>query len=168
MLGASAATCKVPTDLYQGAERSLVLKAARELIDADNLGTFITVDGSGMPRARAVFLAPPDDDFTSWIGTRRGSRKLDQIAVHPAATLHLEVDQAASYLSLMGTAERIADPVLRQTKSAYRDMALRKQFFPNFPHDFELIRFQPKWLEVYNLRLPGKRTTWQPEAVVLT
>src|SRR5690606_13177202 len=106
-----------------------------------------------------------------WMSTRRDSRKVDQIRKHPKATLHFARDNLAEnfkgayYASLMGEAFVHLDP------ESYVEHAptgeIRKENWPNFPHDYAAIRFKPRWLEVYGRGIKGKPETWQPQAVVL-
>lgn len=118
-LAPAAARAALP-DLYRTSDRAVLLAAARALLAEDRLGTFITVDGEGRPRARTVLLSAPDADLTLWIGTRPGSRKLAQIAAHPQATVHVALDAKAGYASLTGTARAVTDPAIIAAKNPIR------------------------------------------------
>lgn len=152
--------------LYRTSDRAVLLAATRALLAEDRLGTFITVDVAGWPRARTVFLSAPDDDLTLWIATRPGSRKLAQLAASPQAAVHVALDAKSSYASLTGTARAVADPATVEAKNRYRGEMLAK-FFPDYPRDLALIAFTPDWLEVTTEVLPGNPATWQPEGVAI-
>lgn len=160
-----------PAQLYRTDDAAKIIAVAREIVAEDWVGTFITVDEHGVPRARSVGVWDPDPDLTLWISTRRGSRKIDQVRSHPQATLHFAKDdtannfQTAYYASFMGEAfVHIDDDVMA---AHVPDEDIRKGQWPNFPRDYAVIRFRPKWLEVYGRGIKGRPDTWQPQAVVL-
>ncbi|MBV2149842.1 pyridoxamine 5'-phosphate oxidase family protein [Sphingobium sp. AS12] len=159
------AQSRVPL-LYRIAEVQAVLAAARALVTTDVLATFVTVDAEGRPRARTVLVSPPDDDLTLWIGTRGGSRKLDQLGQNPAATLHFSDDANGAYASLMGEARVYRDEAVIAVKNPYKGEELQA-FFPNFPRDFVLLGFRPTWIEVMAKGLPGTAETWQPQGLAV-
>lgn len=163
---APAARAAQGSDLHRTSDPAVLLAATRSLLAEDRLCTFITIDAQGHPRARTVFLSAPDGDLTLWIGTRVGSRKLDQIAGHPQATIHVSLDAQASYASLSGQAHRVTDAALIERKNPYQG-EMRATYFPRYPDDFALIAFRPEWLEVMTQELPGRRETWQPEGIRL-
>src|ERR1700748_1340482 len=66
--------------LYRTAAPDAILSASTALITSDTIGTLITVDLDGQPRARSILVSAPDSDLTLWMGTRKGSRKLQQIS----------------------------------------------------------------------------------------
>lgn len=157
--------------LFRLDDEAKILAAAREIIAEDWVGTFITVDENGVPRARSVGVSDPDPDLTIWISTRRGSRKLDQVRQHPQATLHFAKDslnenfKGAYYASFMGEARVHIDD--SEMLAHVPEEAIRKENWPNYPNDYAVIRFKPKWLEVYGHGIKGRPDTWQPQAVIL-
>jgi general stress protein 26 len=173
LAGAAAAPGQAasPSNLYRVDDEATILAAAREIIAEDWVGTLITVDEEGVPRARSVGVNDPEPDLTLWMSTRRGSRKIDQIRRHPKATLHFARDnlgenfQGAYYASLMGEAFVHVDPESYERHAPTGEM--RAQGWPNFPDDYAAIRFKPKWLEVYGRGISGEPRTWQPQAVML-
>jgi general stress protein 26 len=152
--------------LYRTASPEIILSAARALIAEDAIGTLITVDAAGQPRARSILVSAPDSNLTLWMGTRKGSRKLEQIAANPRATIHFADDSQSSYLSLMGEVRAVADPATTALKNPYKGKALEK-FFPMFPSDFALLSFKPHYLEIATKTVPSKPDTWQPQGVTI-
>lgn len=153
-------------DLYRTGDPAVLLAATRALLAEDKLGTLITVDAEGRPRARTVLLSAPDEQMRLWIGARAGSRKLAQIAAHPQATVHVALDGKSGYASLMGHARIVTDPAQFDAHNPYRG-EMRQRFFPDYPRDFALIAFTPDWLEVATEQLTGKPDTWQPEGLAV-
>lgn len=152
--------------LYQSADPAAVRAAAQALIASDTIATLITVDALGQPRARSIRVTAPDADMALWMGTRRGSRKLDQIIAHPAASLHFSDDAAGTYLSLMGRCRIVGDRTTIDAKNPFRGPDLA-HYFPAFPDDFALIGFRPDYLELTSKAFPGAKDIWQPEGLVL-
>ncbi|MBB5061049.1 general stress protein 26 [Granulicella aggregans] len=153
-----------PHNLYRVSDPTILFAATRALILQDTITTFITLDANGHPRARSVLASAPDEDLSIWIGTRKGSRKLEQLAANPAATLHFNDDANGAYVSLMGEAHAHTDAALIAVKNPYKGDMI-KSYFPQYPADFVLIGFKPHWLEVMTADLRGKPETWQPEGV---
>lgn len=160
-----------PEMLYRIDDEAKILATAKEIIAEDWVGTFITVDENGVPRARSVGVSDPDPDLTIWISTRRGSRKIDQVRKHPQATLHFAKDslnenfKGAYYASFMGEAwVHIDDP---EMLAHVPEEAIRKENWPDYPKDYAVVRFKPKWLEVYGHGINGRPDNWQPQAVIL-
>jgi general stress protein 26 len=152
--------------LYRTDSPEVILSATKALITSDTIGTMITVDAHGQPRARSILVSAPDDDLRLWMGTRKGSRKLEQISANPHATLHFADDSKASYASLMGEARIILDAAVIALKNPYKGKALEK-FFPAFPSDFVLVSFKPHHREIMTDKLAGKHETWQPQGLAV-
>ena len=51
-------------NLYRTASPDVIRSATRALIVSDTIGTLITVDASGQPRARSILVSAPDSDLT--------------------------------------------------------------------------------------------------------
>ena len=150
--------------LFRTAAPETILAAAKALIVSDYIGTFITVDASGQPRARSILVSKPDEEMMLWMGTRKGSRKLEQIVANPRSTLHFAEDAKTSYASLMGEAHAVYDAEVVARKNPYSGKML-ESFFPKFPNDFVLIGFKPSYLEIMTDKLAGKPETWQPQGL---
>lgn len=86
----------VSHDLYRVDDPELIMAAAREIMKEDWVGVLITIDETGMPRARPVGVNDPTDDWSLWMSTRRGSRKTKQIMANPRAALHFGLDDIAN------------------------------------------------------------------------
>jgi general stress protein 26 len=152
--------------LYRTATPEVILSATRALMRVDTIGTLITVDATGQPRARSILVSAPDDDLTIWMGTRKGSRKLEQIAANHRATIYFADDSQSAYLSLMGEVRAVADPATVALKNPYKGEALAK-FFPTFPSDFVLLSFKPHYLEIATKAVPSRPDTWQPQGIAI-
>lgn len=158
-------------DRWRIDDEATILAAAKAVIEEDFIATLITLDAQGFPRARSVGVWAPDGDLVLWIGTRRTSRKVDQIRANPNATLHFARDDAeggfanAWYASFMGTAIVHVDDATVRLRAP--DEKYRRAQWPNFPDDYAAIRFETKWLEVYGRGIKGEPETWQPQAVTV-
>jgi general stress protein 26 len=158
-------------DLFRVDDEATILAAAKAIIGEDPVAALITIDANGVPRARSVGVSTPDGDLTFWIGTRRSSRKLEQIRNNPLATLYFNRDnndqgnEGAYYASFMGQATVHTDlPTLELQAPAEE---YRREFWPNFPDDFAAIRFETHWLEVTGHGIRGSDASWQPQAVIV-
>ena len=152
--------------LYRTESPGAILAATRVLMAEDTVGTLITVDATGQPRARSIRVSVPDSDLTLWMGTRKGSRKLEQIAANHRATVHFADDAQNSYLSLMGEARVVSDAGTIAIKNPFQGEALRR-YFPAFPNNFVLLSFKPHTLEIVAKGLPTRSDTWQPQGLAV-
>lgn len=143
------------------ASREDTLRVAREIMERVVYCALVTVDGDGQPRSRTVFPFRPDADMTVWIATKPGTRKLEQIAANPRVTLYYADEEAASYVSLMGTA-RIRDDA--DSKRAHRHPEA-DSFWPDYPEGYTLIEVEPIWLEVVGPGIEPDDETWRPQSV---
>ena len=161
-----------PSHLYRIDDEAKIIAAAKAVIDEDYIATLITIDSEGIPRARSIGVWAPDNDLVLWMGTRRTSRKLDQIRHNPNATIYFARDDIdgkfknAYYASFMGTASVHIDDATVQARAP--DEEYRRAQWPNFPHDYAAIKFETKWLEVFGRGIKSKPETWQPQAVTLS
>ncbi|MBA3527537.1 MAG: pyridoxamine 5'-phosphate oxidase family protein [Sphingomonas sp.] len=157
-------------DLYQLDNPATIMAAAREIMKEDWVGVLITIDESGMPRARPVGVGDPTDDGSLWISTRRGSRKTKQIAVNPKAALHFGFDdipnghKGSFYASFTGLASVHTDA---ETIAAHGPAKEYRLQWPDYPNDLALIRFKPQRLEVMGKGIKPNKQYWQPQGVVL-
>ncbi len=169
---ATQAEHKAPsTANYRIDDEATIIAAAKAVIDEDYIATLITIDDNGVPRARSVGIWSPDNDLVLWLGTRRTSRKVEQIRNNPKATVHFAQDDVnggyanAYYASFMGTATVHTDDATVQLRSP--EEKYRRSQWPDFPDDYAAIRFETKWLEVYGRGIKGKPENWQPQAVTI-
>jgi general stress protein 26 len=158
-------------NLYRIDDEAKIIAAAKSVIDEDYIATLITIDAEGVPRARSIGVWAPENGLVLWMGTRRASRKVEQIRHNPNATIHFARDdisgdfQDAYYASFMGTATVHTDDATVQERAP--EEAYRRSQWPNFPHDYAAIRFETRWLEVFGRGIKSKPETWQPQAVTL-
>lgn len=158
------------SDLYRVDEPALIMAAARAIIDEDYVGVLVTIDEDGMPRARPIGVAHPNDDWSLWMATRRGSRKTLQIAANPKAALHFGFDDTANdhansfYASFTGLASVHTDP---ETIALYGPSEKYRPNWPNYPNDLALIRLMPKRLEVMGKGIWPNESLWQPQGIIL-
>ncbi|PCE63077.1 pyridoxamine 5'-phosphate oxidase family protein [Sediminicola luteus] len=135
------------------------MATALQHIDAAYYCTLVTVDETGMPRARVVEPFVPEGLFTVWMATNPNSRKVDQIKAHPQVTLHYFDRNNLSYVSLMGTAELVNDPKIKATKWKKG----WERFYPD-EEDMLLIRFTTETLEMISPTkgYDGNAKNWAP------
>jgi general stress protein 26 len=158
------------TDLYQIDNPATIMAAAREIMKEDWVGVLITIDDSGMPRARPVGVGDPTEDGSLWISTRRGSRKTMQIAGNPKAALHFGFDDIPNgskggfYASFTGVASVHTDA---KTIAAHGPPKEYRSQWPDYPNDLALIRFKPERLEVMGKGIKASERHWQPQGVDL-
>jgi general stress protein 26 len=145
--------------------RAQILDAARDLMQAARYCTFVTVDEEGQPRARVVDPFPPETDMTVWMATKAATRKVAQIRKNPRATLLCFDGTKKGYVTLLGTAAVVDDPV----EKAKRWKPEWKDFYDdeNRGKDYVLIRLKPTRLEVLSPAhgLGNDPRTWLPPSL---
>ena len=151
------------SQLHLATDREAVLKAAREIIKNDPNAALITVDAQGRPRARTVATLPPQQDMTIWIATRPGTRKVRQIRANPRVTLYFSEDEKSSYLSIMGRAS-LHDDLATKERHKHPEAAM-KEFWPDYPSGYLLIKVEPEWMEVTGYGVEAHPDNWRPQAV---
>lgn len=154
------------SELYQADEEGVILAAARSIIASDPDCALITLDENARPRVRTVTASAPDENMVIWVATRPDTRKVRQISQNGKVALYFDDDEAASYVSIMGTATLHDDQATKVAKNFY-DPARLKMFWPDFPDDYLLIRIEPDWIEVMGHGIQGHPRTWRPQAVVV-
>jgi general stress protein 26 len=95
------------------ADRLLHL-ARRTIDDTRATGLAITVDRNGDANARTVNTSKPNDDWTLHFMTDRRTRKFGEIERSDRMTMVYDDLSGGSYVSLVGSARIISDPVLKQ------------------------------------------------------
>lgn len=167
---ANAVVVQVEPDLYRVDDPATIIAAAREIMTEDWVGVLITIDESGMPRARPVGVNDPTDDWSLWMSTRRGSRKTRQIAANPKAALHFgfdDIQNGASgsfYASFTGMASVHIDAA---SIAEHGPPEQYRAQWPDYPNDLACIRFVPHRLEVMGKGILPSRYHWQPQGLML-
>jgi len=141
-----------------------LMTAAREIMTAAGTCALITLDKEGRPRVRVMDPFNPESDFTIWFGTNPKSRKVDQIKKNPKVTLYYLDSDASGYVMIHGIAQLING---QKEKEKYWKDAW-KNFYPNKPEDYLLIKVSPEWMEVISVTrgINGDPTTWKPPIVL--
>jgi general stress protein 26 len=140
-----------------------VLAVARRVIEAARYATLVTIGEDGRAESRIVDPFPPEADLTIWIGTKRGTRKLAQIAADPRVTLTWIDEAGAAYVTILGDAMVVDDPAEKakhwkeEWSAFYADA--------NRGPDYVLIRVTPKRLEALAPDLPNDPVSWRPRQV---
>jgi len=137
---------------------------AREIMVNANTCALITIDSLNRPRVRMMGTLKPDDDFIVWFGTNPKSRKVAQIQQNPEVTVYYAETGNSGYVMLQGTAQLVNDFKEKET----RWKTDWKQFYPNYPDDYLLIKVTPTWLEVvsYKHNIISESDTWEPQKIV--
>lgn len=140
-----------------------LMNAAREIMAASGTCTLITLDENDQPMVRIMDPFPPASDFTVWFGTNAKSRKVTQIKNNPTVTLYYADSDNSGYIVIHGKAQLVDDQ--NEKKKRWKDEW--KDFYPNRPEGYLLIKVSPEWMEVlsYSRGITGDPSTWQPPAV---
>jgi general stress protein 26 len=110
---------------------------------------------------------PPEADFTLWLGTRRGTRKLEDIRRDPRVAMHWSDREGPGYVTLIGRAEIVSDRSERERrfKPGWRE------FYDDEwrGDDYLLIRVRPERLEVMSIpeQVASDPMGWAPAVVEL-
>lgn len=159
-------------ELYRVDSPDVILKAARNLMEADENVALSTVDGNGQPRIRSakaflnsVDVNDPKKTMTVWLMTREATRKVDQIRKHSQVTLYFNDDQKVSYLSIMGTAKLYTDPTDPKVKYFLQLEGYKEFFWPDFPKGFVMIEVIPRWIEFMGPGVKNHKENWRPQSV---
>jgi len=128
------------------AGEDVLLRAARETVEAAKYCFLITVDAAGQPQARLMEPFAPDRDLVVWMGTTPGSRKVTQIRANPRATLACHNPKGPDYVTLVGRARVIDD--LAERRRRWRPGW--EAFFPGGPdgQNYILVELTPSRVEV--------------------
>ena len=143
--------------------RDTLLTAAREIIEAARYCGLATFDESGGVRIRTMDPFPPEVDLVVWMGTHRGSRKVQDIERDPRVTLYFHPPTAAGYVAISGIARLVDDP----TEKSARWKEEWGEFYTDRETDYLLIQVTPEWMEVidYSRGIVGDPETWEPPLV---
>lgn len=147
-------------------ERELRLRVAREIMAAARFCALITTDAEGRPHARAMEPFPPEADLTVWLGTRRGSRKLDHLRRDPRVALYYFDADRPGYVTLHGEARIVDDPAAaaRWWKPEWQ------AFYPDREASYLLLAVEPVRIEVVSEPdgVVGDAATWSVPTVELS
>lgn len=157
-----AASAAAPSAPLPVADRSAILKAAREISSKARYAAFVTIGPDGQPQARIIDPIGPDAEFTVWVATNPATRKVADLARDPRATLQFFEASLPAYVTLVGTASLVADPEVKALHwkddwgPFYKDKSRGA--------DFTLLKFVPKRLEVVSQThgLVNDPKTWMP------
>lgn len=140
-----------------------LIKAAKEIIQNAKTCALITIDNKGIARVRTMDPFPPEDNLIVWFGTNSNSRKVTQIQENPKVTLYYEDPDKTGYVTIYGIATIVSDVAEKEKhwKTKWKD------FYPNYPKGYTLIKVIPKWMEVVSETrdILGDTKTWKPQRV---
>ena len=143
---------------------SKLIIAAKEIIHSAKTCALITNDDEGRPRVRTMDPFPLEEDLTVWFGTNASSRKVNQIKKDNRVTLYYLDNDNTGYVMIYGTASIVNEISKKETywKTKWKD------FYPNFPEGYMLIKVEPQWLEVVSETrgILGDSLTWTPQKVI--
>lgn len=136
----------------------LVMKAARHCF-------LITLDESGQPTARIMDPFEPEKAMKIWMGTNKNTRKVEQIRNDPRATLAYYDEEGMGYVTLIGKARLVTDPILKEKwwKEEWN------AFYPGGKQSevYCLIEFSPFRIEVMDISRKVLVSIFRPEIVTL-
>jgi general stress protein 26 len=139
-------------------ERSVLISAARELMESTRYCGLITLDKSGHPQVRTMDPFLPGEDMVVWLGTNVNSRKVGEIRHDSRVTLYYEDPNGGGYVVLLGNAYLIDDPekIGQYWKKEW------DEFYPDKGSTFSLIKVIPKKLEIISYRhgITSSLNTW--------
>ncbi len=161
-LPAPAASESVPSAPLPVAERSAILKAAREISSKARYAAFVTIGPDGQPQARIVDPLGPDAEFTVWVATNPATRKVADLARDPRSTLQFFEASLPAYVTLVGTASVVTDPEVKATHWKEEWAPFYKDRFRG--PDFVLLKFVPRRLEIVSQThgLVNDPRNWRP------
>ncbi len=151
-----------PSSPLPVAERSAILKAARDVSSKARYATFVTIGPDGQPQARIIDPIGPDAEFAVWVATNPATRKVADLARDPRATLQFFEASLPAYVTLVGTASLVADPEVKALHWKDDWGPFYKDKFRGA--DFVLLKFVPKRLEIVSQShgLVNDPKTWRP------
>jgi hypothetical protein len=145
------------------ADRTVIERAARELIAGAAYGTLITLGLDGHPQAPHGRQLPPND-FTVWIGTNPRTRKVAEIRRDPRVTLHCSDPKRQAT-----SPHRTRPPGQRLHGEGSPLETGMGGLLPDRNRDYLLVEVRPLRLEVVSPSqgITGDSLTWRPPTVDL-
>ena len=126
------------------------LRVARRLASRTKYAHLITTASGSAPSARLVQPIVEADNLEFFIGTDPTSRKVAEIAAHPAVTLAFNQSDEDASLVVYGTATVHHEPALKDEywKSTWR------LFFPEGPQsdDYVVVRVRAERMELLSFQ----------------
>lgn len=142
--------------------RAQIIAAAVDVMQTARYAALITIGDDGQPQARIVDPFVPEADLAIWIGTKPLTRKVHQIQHDPRVTLLYFNADRFEYVTLLGTAQLVADSAEKAQHWKEEWGAFYKD--KNRGEDYLLIRVHPSRLEIVSPRhgLTNDPTTLRP------
>ena len=142
---------------------AVLISVAKKIMQSAKTCALVTIDDEGRPRVRTMDPFPPEEGLIVWFGTNSNSRKVIQIQENSKVTLYYEDIDKTGYAMIHGIASIIND--LAEKEKHWK--AKWKDFYPNFPNDYLLIKVVPQWMEVVSETrgITGNPKTWEPQKV---
>ena len=139
---------------------------ARKIMENAHYCALITIDENGFPAARTMDPFEPDSNFIVWFGTNIYTRKVRQLKNNPKTTLYYFDHQTESYVMISG----IAITVRYEERFAKYWKEKWKEFYPDFPDNYLLVKFVPERLEVSApaLGIYSDPETWRPPTITFS
>jgi general stress protein 26 len=126
------------------------LRVARRIASRTKYAYLITTATGGAPSARLVQPIVEADDFNFFIGTNPRSRKVAEIAVHPAVTLAFNQPGEDASLVVYGTVTLHHEPSVKEEywKNTWR------LFFPEGPlgDAYAVVRVRAERMELLSFQ----------------
>lgn len=142
-----------------------ILEAAKLVMKAAKNCFLITLDESGHPTARIMDPFDPEADMKIWMGTNKNTRKVEQIKNDTRATLAYYDAEGMGYVTLIGKARLVTDPMLKEKWWNEEWNA----FYPGGKESevYCLIEFMPFRIEVMDISRKVLVSLFRPEIVTL-
>lgn len=142
-----------------------ILATAKLVMKAAKYCFLITLDESGHPTARIMDPFDPEPGMKIWLGTNKNTRKVEQIKKDTRATLAYYDAEGMGYVTLIGKARLVTDPMLKEKwwKEEWN------AFYPGGKESevYSLIEFSPFRIEVMDISRKVLVSLFRPEIVTL-
>jgi general stress protein 26 len=126
--------------------KDTLIKAGREIMNANPYCALVTVDSKGQPQVRTMNPFPLGDEMLIWFATSRKSRKVAEIKNNPKVSVYYaDHNHAKGYVTITGKAVIIDDKeLLKKMKRDYWES------IPDWENIFVLIKIIPVKMDVIN------------------
>ena len=141
-----------------------IIEAAHQIMLDAGTCALITIDDKGRPRVRTMDPFPPEKDLTVWFGTNTYSRKVAQIKENNKVTLYYLDKDATGYVMIHGIAQLVDSPKAKKNRFKKK----WKDFYPDYPDGYSLIKVTPEWMEIISETrgILGDTKTWTPQKII--